>query len=109
MKTEIIHCKDQAAVRAAGNRYVYVGRPTKWGNPYSHKRDTRAVTVVATRELAIEKFEEYLLSNKKLLTDLHELRGKVLGCWCYPLDCHARILWRYANGEPGVEEERYIP
>jgi hypothetical protein len=95
---QVVHCKDAAAVNVAGDRYVYVGRPTKWGNPYSHKHGTAAKYHVDSREEAVKKFEEHLLSNEELIADLSELKGKVLGCWCHPLDCHADILWRYANG-----------
>ena len=43
---------------------------------------------------AIEKHKEWLLNGdgQYLLEDLHELKGKVLGCWCNPnqscQDCH---------------------
>ena len=26
------------------------------------------------------------------MNDLHELKDKVLGCWCKPLSCHGDIL-----------------
>ena len=35
MKTKIVHCKKE-------EYEVYIGRPTKWGNPYSHKDNTIA-------------------------------------------------------------------
>ena len=34
---------------------VFIGRPSKWGNPYSHLRNTRAQFRVRTREEAIQK------------------------------------------------------
>ena len=46
---------------------------------------------------AIKKYEEYLLNSPELLKDLHELQGKVLGCWCHPKKCHGDILAKYAN------------
>lgn len=77
---------------------VYVGRPSIWGNPFSHEQEgTLAAHLVATRAEAIAKFEEYLLASPDLMTRLHELRGRVLGCWCAPLPCHAEVLARYAN------------
>ncbi len=45
-----------------------------------------------TREEVIEKYRNYLLSNPRLLSDLHELKGKVLGCWCKPLACHGDVI-----------------
>jgi hypothetical protein len=80
---------------------VYIGRgkgaENKWGNPYSHKDGTLAKYRVATREEAIKKYEEYLLNNEDLMKDLHELKGKVLGCWCKPKSCHGDVLAKYAN------------
>jgi len=26
-----------------------------------------------------------------------ELKGKVLGCWCHPKECHGDVLARIAN------------
>ncbi len=67
---------------------IYIGRPSKWGNPYSHKSGTLAEFKVRDRKEAVAKYEEYLLSNEKLMSELHELQGKILGCWCKPLSCH---------------------
>lgn len=75
---------------------VYIGRPSKWGNPYSHKEGTLAKYKVSTREEAVEKFREYLYESG-LINDIHELKGKVLGCWCKPLSCHGDILVELAN------------
>jgi hypothetical protein len=76
---------------------VYIGRPSKWGNPYSHKDGTLAEFKVKSRKKAIEKYEEYLLKNESLMESLHELEGKTLGCWCKPKACHGDILIKYAN------------
>lgn len=69
-----------------------IDRATIWGNPYSHKDGTLATYKVATRKEAIEKYREYILDNPELLAKLHELKGKVLGCWCAPLPCHGDVL-----------------
>ncbi len=85
----------------SGARYdVYIGRGEGciWGNPYSHLGNTLAKFKVATRAEAIAKFEEYLLNSHELLARLPELRGKILGCHCKPLNCHGDVLARYANG-----------
>lgn len=76
---------------------IYVGRPTRWGNPFSHLEGTTAQYRVATREEAVEKYREYLLSNSKLLKSLPELKGKDLVCWCAPASCHGEILLELAN------------
>ncbi len=83
----VVHCKQ--------SEYdVYIGRPSKWGNPYSHRHDTKATHIVQTREDAIESFREYIENGegKHLLKDLHELKGKTLGCYCHPQKCHGDVL-----------------
>lgn len=37
------------------------------------------------------------MQTNTLREHLHELRGKVLGCWCKPADCHADLLLKLAN------------
>ena len=91
MTPRVVHCKKEEFD-------VYVGRGSKWGNPYSHKEGTLAEHVVGSRSEAIQKFEEYLLSNEELMGSLSELKGKTLGCWCKPKSCHGDIILRYANG-----------
>ena len=91
MTPRVVHCKREEFD-------VYIGRGSRWGNPYSHKEGTLAEHVVGSRTEAIQKFEEYLLSNQGLMSSLEELKGKTLGCWCKPKSCHGDILLRYANG-----------
>ena len=69
---------------------VYVGRPSKWGNPFVIGRD-------GTREQVIEKYEQWLKQQPNLLACLGELTSKDLICWCFPLPCHADVLLRLAN------------
>ena len=81
---------------------VYIGRPSlairrdipgsdgRWGNPFVVGKD-------GTREQVIAKHREWLVSNKKLMNQLPELKGKVLGCWCAPLPCHGDTLAELAN------------
>lgn len=61
---------------------VYIGRPSEWGNPFSHLPASAAEWRVATRDEAIRKYEEWLLAQPELVERVRrELRGKVLGCW----------------------------
>jgi len=69
---------------------VFVGRPSIWGNPYVIGKD-------GTREEVIAKYREYLMKDTFLLSRIKELKGKVLGCYCSPLPCHAEILAEIAN------------
>jgi hypothetical protein len=78
---------------------AYVGRPSPFGNPFSHEKGTLAKYKVKTREEAIARFREFLMRNPNLLRLVKKhLRGKILGCWCAPLPCHAEVLAEVANG-----------
>jgi len=79
---------------------VYIGRPSKFGNPFSNRGGTLAECIVDTREEAIECYRNYILATPWLLEAVKkELKGKVLGCWCSPLSCHGEILAEIANSE----------
>lgn len=79
---------------------VYIGRGSKWGNPFSHLPDTKATTVVATREEAISRYHDWLDEQPELLAALPELKGKTLGCYCKPQACHGDLLANLANRLP---------
>lgn len=98
---------------------VYVGRPTKWGNPFGMSdRYTResplwpyvamvlpggaddlvAITALS-RELVVAAHGWWFIEQPHLmLTVAEELSGRDLACWC-PLDapCHADMLLEMAN------------
>ena len=69
---------------------VYIGRPSKWGNPFTMNGEQ-------DRERVIAQFEQYLLNSPKLLAQLGELKGQDLVCYCAPKACHGDILLRLAN------------
>lgn len=78
---------------------VYIGRPSKWGNPFSIGKD-------GTREEVVEKYRTYLLSHTDLVEQAKkELGGKNLVCFCAPKLCHGNILIEIANPEL-VKQER---
>jgi hypothetical protein len=80
---------------------IYVGRPSKYGNPFSIGKD-------GNREEVIAKYEKYLLNHTRLLKDIkRDLRGKDLVCFCKPLACHADIIMKYAN-ESGLNMNNII-
>ncbi len=74
---------------------VYVGRPSKWGNPF-------VITARLTRDEAVAAYEEWLRGRPDLLAALPELKGKVLSCHCAPKRCHAEILLKLMK-EQGIE------
>jgi len=73
---------------------VYIGRGSKWGCPFTIIKDrpTLAKEIVDSKEEALEKYREYVLSTPELMNSLHELEGKVLGCFCKPDKCHGDVL-----------------
>ena len=77
--SRVVHCKRDEFD-------VYIGRGSKWGNPYIIGRD-------GTREEVIDKYRTYIVMRRKdLINELEELKGKRLGCWCAPKPCHGDVL-----------------
>lgn len=104
---------------------IYVGRPTKWGNPLWLQGDTIYIDAGYRRKAAFDRWSFFTLGNIDILMyyyralwegtelftpdlqhwsdrfielDLNELKGKDLACFC-PLDaaCHADVLLELAN------------
>jgi len=79
----VVHCK-------RSKHDVYIGRPSKWGNPFEIGKD-------GDRAEVIQKYREWVATQPNLMAALPELRGKVLGCWCAPKACHGDVLVSLAN------------
>ena len=85
---------------------VIVSRPGKWGNPFKIGERDHENDIIQDRADAKQAFKAWAddcldpRSGNSLFSDLHELRGKDLACWC-PLDgpCHADVLLELANGK----------
>jgi len=93
MSKWVVHCKKQ-------HHDVYVGRPSLYGNLFREGVD-------GNRTEVIRLFEDWLLRQPELLEDVRtNLRGKILGCWCAPLPCHADVLARIANEDPDEDRDR---
>lgn len=85
--TKVVHCKKE-------HYDVYIGRPSQWGNPFSIGKD-------GTREEVVQKFKAYITEkiakNPELMLEIAKLKGKTLGCWCYPKACHGDVLKELAE------------
>ena len=99
---------------------VYVGRPSKWGNPFNadHYKlvldDGRVIYGAGgppSKERQAELFALFMQhgvmpDRERTMTELRaELAGKNLACWCPLTDaqgnhvaCHADVLLELANG-----------
>lgn len=72
---------------------VYIGRPTRWGNPFVIGKD-------GTRQDVVEKYEAWVRTKPELMALIKkELKGRDLVCFCAPLGCHGDVLLKLANGE----------
>lgn len=76
--------------RRTDNAGEYIGRGSKWGNPFRIGPD-------GTREDVIAKYAAWLRRQPQLLRCIDELRGKDLVCYCAPLACHGDLLLYLAN------------
>ena len=80
---------------------IYVGRPSKWGNPWVAGEPWCPTSAAECAGI----FRGILLGNPhpdsrmgRVLAEISELAGHDLACWC-PLDqpCHADVLLELAN------------
>jgi hypothetical protein len=67
---------------------VYIGRGSKWGNPFRIGPDGDRAAVIA-------KHQRWLADQHHLLRALDELRGRDLVCFCAPRPC--RCSERYQD------------
>ncbi len=86
----VVHCKKSSFD-------VYIGRPSKWGNPFEIGKD-------GSRQEVVQKYKDWIAGNKELLSDLHELAGKKIACWCAPLACHGDVLAELVSLLPDNDE-----
>ena len=96
---------------------IYIGRnagkyaqrsasDSKWVNPFICV-DYNVSSEEWVSELLAKCYEKYIRNSDELMSSLHELRGKKLGCWCKPKFCHGDVLVKLFNekyGEHSYEE-----
>ena len=87
---------------------VYVGRPSRWGNPFvvgtyvtpDIARYYPEPVYVRDAARAVQLYRRWITGSAQRGEGLvPELGGRDLACWC-PLDqpCHADVLLELANG-----------
>ncbi len=77
----VIHIRDKKNTADE----VYIGRGSKWGNPFKIGKD-------GNRDDVIDKYYNYITNKPELMNSLYELTGKTLVCFCKPKACHGDIL-----------------
>lgn len=91
---------EQACIPRVLNKYrhgvpdgaIYIGRPSRWGNPFVIGKDGDRAAVIA-------KYRAWLLANPEMVaTAKRDLAGKDLVCFCSPAPCHGDVLLEVANG-----------
>lgn len=82
---------------------VYIGHRTRWARPPWPESDwanpfNTELNHGAARDDVIRRFEQnHLRARTDLLARLGELRGRALGCWCWPEHCHGDVLAALVN------------
>jgi hypothetical protein len=90
-KTTVVNIHPKGQKVSMVRPFVFIGRPSKWGNPFKIGRD-------GTREEVIEKYRAYIQTRPDLIAALPKLKGKRLGCYCKPLACHGDVLVELIEG-----------
>ena len=97
MVAKVVNCKTETYD-------VFIGRPSKFGNPFTHLKNSAAPYPVDSREDAIRAYEFWIREQPELMAAAKkELKDKILGCFCKPLDCHGDVLLKIANEEDSNE------
>ena len=87
--------KDETNVYIARKGVVFIDHkrfPTQssiFANPFKIGKD-------GTREEVIQKYKIYIMdkitNDDTMRIELLALKGKKLGCWCFPEACHGNVL-----------------
>ena len=68
---------------------VYIGRGSKWGNPYRIGKDgDRSDVISKYRALLYREIRDARITIDELLA----LKGETLGCFCKPKPCHGDVI-----------------
>ena len=66
----------------------YPKKDSIWANPFRIRKDDPD----HSREKVLDLYRDYIYRSPELLSQLHTLQGKTLGCWCHPEPCHGDII-----------------
>lgn len=75
---------------------IYIGRGSKWGNPFK-------IGIDGDRQAVVNLYREWII-YQPVFNDIEELRGKTLGCFCHPLPCHGDVLIEFLERNSRAKE-----
>jgi hypothetical protein len=75
---------------------IYIGRGSKWGNPFIMKNSSES-----ERNRVCDEYENWFWTTE-LPSQISEIRGKVLGCYCKPKRCHGDFLVKIADQDLSI-------
>lgn len=73
-------------------KFELIDRFSDWGNPYILDKD-------GNRQFVCESYKVYFERKLSLKQKVSTLKGKALGCHCYPNECHGDHLKNLANAD----------
>lgn len=104
--TNVIHIKNAPKNWRNDSNYVYIGRPSIYGNLWSHKKSSIAQYSVSTAEEAVAKYKEYFYDkiekDEEFRKNIEKLRDKTLICFCKVNGnepCHGVVIASYLDWE----------
>jgi hypothetical protein len=59
----------------------------------------RGLCVVANMRAVDRQIDDVLIAWAKTTARMPALRGKVLGCWCHPHECHGHVIAEIVDQE----------
>jgi len=71
--------------------FTDVRRGSIFGNPF------KVGVNCANRNECLQRYENYVMNSYDIIKNLPNLRGRLLGCTCLPLSCHAQTLANIVN------------
>jgi Domain of unknown function (DUF4326) len=91
----VVHCR-----RAPQGSFVYIGRPSTFGNPFRlldpHDDQERAAVLDRYRQWFLTR----IATDPEFRAQVETLRGRDLGCWCAPRPCHGEVILDWLATHP---------
>lgn len=81
---------------------IYIGRGSRWGNPFTHLKNASVPKTANSRRESIQQFIDYYENSDEdravyMREHILDLAGKDLVCYCAPEECHGDYLMRKAR------------